>query len=185
MGTQNKLWLHIVSWSLLICGFSIVALSAYAQETSEDVHLVADLPESPGATLVVLKQTLTHGNSFAQLGAPVSTQLLPTQSQGILPILTQADQPRQFSQAQVQSAPQSSQAQQPPAQRPVGTAAAGSVPVSGIAASQPSGVAIAPAKQRRVRTIVLKVGAIVAAGVAVGSVIALTEATSSKPPGAH
>lgn len=70
-------------------------------------------------------------------------------------------------------------------QRPVGTAAAEAPKVSGITAAQPAGVAIAPAKQHRVRTIVLKVGAIVGAGVAVGTVIALTAATSSKPPGAH
>jgi len=70
-------------------------------------------------------------------------------------------------------------------QRPVGTAAAEAPKVSGITAAQPAGVAIAPAKQRRVRTIVLRVGAIMAAGAAVGTVIALTEATSSKPPGAH
>lgn len=70
-------------------------------------------------------------------------------------------------------------------QKPVGTAAAGTIPASGIAASQPAGVAVAPAKQHRVRTIVLRMGAIIGAGVAVGSVVALTEATSSKPPGAH
>ncbi len=70
-------------------------------------------------------------------------------------------------------------------QRPVGTAAAEAPTVSGVTAAQPAGVAIAPAKQRRVRTLVLKVGAIVGAGVAVGTVIALTAATSSKPPGAH
>jgi len=86
-----------------------------------------------------------------------------------------------------QSTPsQGTQAQpQPPLQKPVGTAVAEAPPSSGIAASQPAGVAIAPAKQRRVRTIVLRMGAIVGAGVAVGSVVALTAATSSKPPGAH
>lgn len=70
-------------------------------------------------------------------------------------------------------------------QRPVGTAAAEAPKVSGITAAQPAGIAIAPAKQKRVRTIVLKVGAIIGAGAAVGTVIALTAATSSKPPGAH
>ena len=70
-------------------------------------------------------------------------------------------------------------------QRPVGTAAAEAPKVSGITAAQPAGVAIAPAKQRRVRTIVLRVGAIVGAGAALGTVIALTAATPSKPPGAH
>jgi len=88
---------------------------------------------------------------------------------------------------QNQTAPQSQQTpnQQTSAQKPVGTAAAEAPNSSGVAASEPAGVAIAPAKQRRVRTIVLRVGAIIGAGVAVGTVIALTEATSSKPPGAH
>jgi hypothetical protein len=70
-------------------------------------------------------------------------------------------------------------------QAPVGTAAAGVNHVSGVAAAQPTGVAMATGKQRRVRTIVLRVGAIVGAGVAVGSVVALSEGTPSKPPGAH
>ena len=70
-------------------------------------------------------------------------------------------------------------------QKPVGTAVAEAPHAGGVAASQPAGVAIAPAKQRRVRTIVLRMGAIVGAGVAVGSVVALTAATGSKPPGAH
>ena len=70
-------------------------------------------------------------------------------------------------------------------QKPVGTAAAETSKVSGVAASQPAGVAIAPAKQRRVRRIVIRVGAILGAGAAVGTVVALTQATPSKPPGAH
>lgn len=82
--------------------------------------------------------------------------------------------------------PQSSTSEtQPSAQRPVGTAAAGAPTTSGVAASEPAGVAIAPAKQRRTRMIVIRMGAIIGAGVAVGSVVALTAGTSSKPPGAH
>jgi hypothetical protein len=83
-----------------------------------------------------------------------------------------------------QSVP-ATQTQDAKPQRPVGTAAAEEPPVSGITAAQPAGVAVAPAKQHRVRTIVLKVGAIVGAGVALGAVVALSEGTSSKPPGAH
>lgn len=71
------------------------------------------------------------------------------------------------------------------AQKPVGTAAAEAPNAAGVAASEPAGIAIAPAKQHRVRTIVLKTGAIIAAGVAVGAVVALTAATPSRPPGAH
>lgn len=70
-------------------------------------------------------------------------------------------------------------------QRPVGTAAAEAPRVSGATAAQPAGAAIAPAKQRRVRTVVLKVGAILGAGAAIGTVVALSAATPSKPPGAH
>lgn len=76
------------------------------------------------------------------------------------------------------------QSQQKP-QRPVGTAAAEAPMVSGVTAAQPAGVAIAPAKQRRVRTLVIKIGAIAGAAVALGTTMALTMGTPSKPPGAH
>ncbi|HLZ43320.1 MAG TPA: hypothetical protein VKQ11_20295 [Candidatus Sulfotelmatobacter sp.] len=70
-------------------------------------------------------------------------------------------------------------------QRPVGTATAPAPGAAGVTAAQPAGVAIAPAKQHRVRTIILRTGAILGAAAAVGTVVALTEATPSKPPGAH
>jgi len=70
-------------------------------------------------------------------------------------------------------------------QEPVGTAAAGSVETTGVAASNPAGAAIAPAKQRRTRTILIKVGALVGAGVAIGTVAALSSASPSRPPGAR
>lgn len=90
------------------------------------------------------------------------------------------------SQTQNTPAPQSAAPpQRQEEQRPVGTAAAEAPKVSGITAAQPAGVAIAPAKQRRVRTIILRVGAIAGAGAALGTVIALTAASPSKPPGAH
>jgi hypothetical protein len=86
-----------------------------------------------------------------------------------------------------QSQPPAEPQQQPPsdAQRPVGTAAAETANTSGIAASRPAGVAIAPAKQGRARALLIKVGAVVGAGVAIGTVMALSTSTPSKPPGAH
>jgi hypothetical protein len=95
--------------------------------------------------------------------------------------------PQQSPQAQPASTPSDSPAdkQDEKRQRPVGTAAAEAPKVSGVTAAQPAGAAIAPAKQRRVRTVVLKVGAILGAGAAIGTVIALSAATPSKPPGAH
>jgi hypothetical protein len=122
---------------------------------------ISELPDSPGA---VFSKTASSSRQ-QQSGNGASTSNPP---------------PAQAQPAQSQPA----QSQQQP-QKPVGTAAAEAPDTSGIAASQPAGVAIAPAKQHRVRTIVLRTGAIIGAGVAVGSVVALTSATSSKPPGAH
>ena len=70
-------------------------------------------------------------------------------------------------------------------QRPLGTAGAPAPAALPIAAAEPTGIAIAPAKQRRVRKIVLKVGALVGAGAALSTVLILTETTASKPPVAH
>jgi hypothetical protein len=70
-------------------------------------------------------------------------------------------------------------------QQPAGTAAAGIENTAGVAASKPAGVAIAPPKQRRVRLLIVKVGAIVGAGAALGTVAALSKGSPSKPPGAH
>jgi hypothetical protein len=80
------------------------------------------------------------------------------------------------------ASPQSSpQDQQGNGNQPVGTAAAPAEKPSGVAASRPAGAAIAPAKQRRVRSILIKVGVVVAAGVAIGTVAALSRSSSARP----
>ena len=71
--------------------------------------------------------------------------------------------------------------QQNDAQRPVGTAAAPYEKATGVTASRPAGAAIAPAKQRRARSILIKVGVVVAAAVAVGTVVALSHGSPSRP----
>jgi hypothetical protein len=144
----------------------------------------AELPDSPGATV---SQTQPMVAQQSNLTAAETSET--TLAQATTPP-TQQQQPNQSSSSSQSSTSQSSSSNQageapPPGQKPVGTAAAGSVPATGVAASQPAGNAIAPGKQRRVRSIVLKTGAIIAAGVAVGSVAALTLGTSSKPPGAR
>jgi hypothetical protein len=88
-----------------------------------------------------------------------------------------------------QDQPQPNQNQQQPSHdqqqnggtQPVGTAAAPAVNGTGVSGSRVSGAAIAPAKQRRVRTILISVSVIVAAGVAIGTVVALSHATPSQP----
>jgi hypothetical protein len=75
----------------------------------------------------------------------------------------------------------SSQDAQQDAQKPVGTAAGPSTRPVGVAGSRPSGAAIAPAKQRRVKAILIRVSLIVAGAAAVGAVVGLSEASPSKP----
>lgn len=137
-------------------GQAATAASLIQVSDKDGVVASAELPDSPGATLSLLQAS---GNS-SQQGTAQSQNTPPPPSD-------------QKPQAQEQQ------------QRPVGTAAAEAPKVSGITAAQPAGFAIAPAKQRRVRTIVIRVGAIIGAGAALGTVIALTASTPSKPPGAH
>jgi hypothetical protein len=130
--------------------------------------VTGELPESPGAV---------HAQ---ELG---STEGMPAQSSGAAQPQSPTSQSSPSEPAQPPS--QTVQPSQSAPQKPVGTAAAETSKVSGVAASQPAGVAIAPAKQRRVRLIVIRIGAILGAGAAVGTVVALTQATPSRPPGAH
>lgn len=65
--------------------------------------------------------------------------------------------------------------------KPLGTAAAPYEKTTGVAASRPAGAVIAPAKQRRARSILIKVGVILGVGVAIGTVIALSVGSPSQP----
>lgn len=71
--------------------------------------------------------------------------------------------------------------QQQDAQKPVGTAAGPSTRPTGVAGSRPSGAAIAPAKQRRVKAIVIRVALIAAGAAAAGAVIGLSRESPSRP----
>lgn len=85
------------------------------------------------------------------------------------------------SEAQQTNAPQSVPADQQNSTTPVGTAAAPYVKPEGVTASRPAGAAIAPAKQKRVHSLAIRVGLLVGAGVAVGTVTALSLSSSSHP----
>ena len=174
MRPWKKALVHVAWSSLIVSAFPGAILPAAAQQVAaptneaspassraplmakvEEPSAVSELPDSPGAVA-------SKSEASAQQQSGSGSPAVPTQ-------------PAQSTTSQAQSS----------GQKPVGTAAAEAPDASGIAASQPAGVAIAPAKQRRTRTIILRMGAIIGAGVAVGSVVALTEGTSSKPPGAH
>jgi hypothetical protein len=67
---------------------------------------------------------------------------------------------------------------------PSGAAGAKAANPKGAPAAQPVGAAVAPVRQRNHRSLLIKVGLIVGAGIAVGTAIALTAGSPSRPPGA-
>jgi hypothetical protein len=78
---------------------------------------------------------------------------------------------------------QDPQATQQPTQAPTGAAAAKSIPVKGAPVAQPVGAAVAPARQRGHRSLLIKVGLLLGGGIAVGTVVALSERSPTRPPG--
>lgn len=130
---------------------------------------------------------------------------------GVLIVLVSAATEPLFAQQQAQPSGQTSQTTQPPIElpdnpgstpaspsastpatqqnttqlpkQPSGTAVAPAIEVSGGAASEPAGVAIAPPRQRQVRTWLIRFGFIAGAGAAVGTVAALSAASPGHVPG--
>jgi hypothetical protein len=97
---------------------------------------------------------------------------------------TQLPESPDTTRAREEAAQKAAQQQNPPG-KVTGTAAAPAGTVSGTVASRPAGVAIAPAKQRQVRSFLIKLGVVAGAGIALGTVYALSRGSSSTPPGAH
>jgi hypothetical protein len=64
---------------------------------------------------------------------------------------------------------------------PVGTAAAPAEKSAGVTASRPAGAVIAPAKQHRARSLVIRLAVVAGAAVAVGVVVGLSKASPSRP----
>jgi hypothetical protein len=85
-------------------------------------------------------------------------------------------------------APQSQSAQTAPSQQPApvpsGVAGAKAANVKGAPVAQPAGAAVAPVRQRGHRSLLIKLGLLAGAGIAVGSVVALSERSPARPPGA-
>ena len=112
--------------------------------------------------------------------ATPNTGATPSQSTAISSGSTSSsssDVNQEQSSATLPSAPK----QQNSNSNPVGTAAAPYEKTTGIAASRPAGAVVAPAKQKRSRSFLIRVGLIVGACVAVGTVVALSAGSSSRP----
>ena len=85
-------------------------------------------------------------------------------------------------------APQAQSAQPPAGQQttpvPSGAAGAKSANPKGAPVAQPAGAAVAPVRQRGHRSLLIKLGLVAGAGIAVGSVVAMSEKSPTRPPGA-
>ena len=122
-----------------------------------------------------------------QQPASPGTSVNPSQAP-LAPVTTYPDaadqsqqQPSANAAPQTTTIPEGPQPKKPA--EPVGAATAESVPTSGGAAAKPAGIAIAPAKQHQTRSLLFKIGAVAAAGAALGTIFALSHGTSSTPPG--
>jgi hypothetical protein len=122
-----------------------------------------------------------------QQPASPGTSLNPSQAP-LAPVTTYPDaSDTQQQQPAPDAAPQTTTIPEGPKPKtqtePVGAATAESVPTTGGAAAKPAGIAIAPAKQHQTRSLLIKIGAVAAAGAALGTIFALSHGTSSTPPG--
>jgi hypothetical protein len=106
-----------------------------------------------------------------------------------MPLLAAAPQSGQSntsSQAQSDSlpdAPQSQAAQTPQSAPPSGAAGAKAANPKGTPVAQPAGAAVAPVRQRGHRSLLIKIGLIAGAAVAVGAVVAMSEKSPARPVG--
>jgi hypothetical protein len=147
---------------VLVVGMVLCGLPEYVQAQQQEG--VAPQQQQNGTTIDPSKGPLQ----------PVPTQNQPTTENPAPPNPESSTEPLPATpQPQMKAAPQM--------QEPLGTATAEGVPTVGGAASRPAGEAIAPAKQNQKHSLLIKVGLIAAAGVAGGTVYALTKGTSSRP----
>ena len=115
--------------------------------------------------------------------APVPTTTRPADNNNVPPDAPSEVQRSQQAPQEPTTTSEAQPVQQRPA-NPLGTATAQQGATRGGVASRPAGEAIAPAKQRQVRSLLIKVGLLAAGAAAVGTVVGLTRGTSSVPPGA-
>lgn len=169
--TQSRLFPRREICNPWSSGFRLVAFSIVVLLTLETTS-VAGAQQSPSSIRPSVLSQAPQSINTQQAATPLAAtvQDAPNETTDSLPSAP-TPQPEQQQPAQ----------QQPPPQQPVGTAAAPYEKPTGVPGSRTAGAAIAPAKQRRVRAIVIRVGIVLAAGAAVGTVVGLSKATHSAP----
>ncbi len=137
--------------------------------------------QSLAGFLVLLLVSQSAQSAFAQQASPAPQQA-PASAKELQP--TPLPDSPSVASAEPQSIEQNQASSSEPqvgSSKPVGTAAAPYMKPTGTAASRPAGAAIAPGKQRRVHSFVIKFGLIAGAAVAGGVVVALSAGSRSRP----
>jgi hypothetical protein len=141
---------------------------------------VAMSPQQQGNDSVQSGNSQPSGTTSDTQSGAAAPSVSPQDSRSKLPDAPSAAQDQD---SQSSSSKSPSSADQQVEQNPTGTAAARSANVKGGAASRPAGAAIAPAKAHQRRSLLIKLGLLAGAGVAIGSVAALSKGSPSTPPG--
>jgi len=168
--------------SLLLCAAPqyLVAQSTPSATTQSTEGAASQATAEQNANTEAQSQPTRPDPSQAPL-APAPTPR--TQDNHAVPPDAPSEVQRSQQAQQAETAPATEPVKQQPA-NPLGTAAAQKGATRGGIASKPAGEAIAPAKQRQVRSLLIKVGLVAAGAAAIGTVVGLTRGTSSVPPGA-
>jgi hypothetical protein len=124
-----------------------------------------------GLSIAVLTSALVLSNEMPLLASPPQSAQSSTSAQKPEGSLPDAPQPQAVPQDQ----------QQTPV--PSGTAGAKAATVKGAPVAKPAGAAVAPVRQRGHRSLIIKLGLLAGAGIAVGTAVALSEGSPSRPPG--
>lgn len=189
----KSIYLYRPAAALLLLCFSTASVGAFAQSSAPGTTAAPNAQSSSQPVNNQNQQINVQQNNAQQInGTTVDPAAGP---QSPVPVTTsatttipEAPAPNTAAPAQRQTLPLPS-AQAPdqtntqPQQPPAGAATAEKGVTRGGVASRPAGVAIAPAKQRQMRSLLIKTGAIVFGAVAIGTIYALHRSTSSYPPG--
>lgn len=152
-----------------IAGFLAILLAlplgdvavAHAQQTPSSAEVRPDGTTAPNPN----PSADTSTNSGAKSAAPSSQDL-----------------PEAPATSSSQSNPTGSGSDQQSDQtKPLGAAAAPYTRPTGVMGSRPAGAVIAPAKQRRVHAILISIGIVAGAGIAIGTVAALSKGSPARP----
>jgi hypothetical protein len=134
-------------------------------------------------TALSYAKTLSMAVLAAALVVSSETPLLASPQSGQSPSSSQKPEGALPDAPEVQPAQAQSAQDQQQSQVPSGTAGAKAADVKGAPVAKPAGAAVAPVRQRGHHSLLIKVGLVAGAAIAVGTAVALSAGSPSRPPG--